>query len=156
MPKLYCIYSCHPEQVIFELDGSRIVAEYRTPGPRWPYGHVRGGTAPLLFEGNLIRFFHSGLDNEYGQFYRRYFLGAYITRPDPPFEVLAVSCKPVVYGSEIDRLKRAQWEACPQYKRQVVFPGGAVAVDGGWLVSVGVNDSACEILKITPKDLHLI
>jgi predicted GH43/DUF377 family glycosyl hydrolase len=153
---LYCIYQCHPQQVTYRLNGAEIAAEYRTPGPRWAYGHARGGTAPLQYEGNLIRFFHSGLDNEFGQYYRRYFMGAYLMRPDPPFEVLATSFKPILYGGEIDRLKKADRELCQQHKRQVVFPGGAINVDDGWLVSVGVNDSACEIVKVTPKDLHLI
>jgi predicted GH43/DUF377 family glycosyl hydrolase len=74
-------------------------------------------------------------------------------RAQPPFEVLATSSRPICYGSETDAIKVR--ERPTHWKPNVVFPGGAVAVDGGWLVSVGVNDSACEILKITAKDLHL-
>ena len=152
---LYCIYRCSPTHQTYWIHGNATSGPFNTDAPRWPYGQIRGGTSPLLFEGNLLRFFHSGLDNEFGQFSRRYFMGAYVMRPEPPFEILAVSTRPIVYGAEIDGLKKADREACPQYKRQVVFPGGAVQADGYWLVSVGVNDSACEILKIRPADLRL-
>lgn len=155
--ELYCIYRVSPDHDVYQLKGDQFCNRFRTPGPKWPYGQIRGGTSPVPFEGNLLRFFHSGLDNEFGQYYRRYFMGAYIMRPEFPFEVLAVSSKPIVYGAEADRLKKADWAACPQYKRQVVFPGGAVEHPSGkgWLVSVGVNDSAIELLKIENTDLHL-
>ncbi len=151
---LYCIYQCHPEQVTYCLQGAGMVSKFTvTPGPRWPYGHIRGGTSPVLFEGNLLRFFHSGLDNEFQPPHRRYFLGAYLMRPDPPFEVIAVSGKPIVYGSEIDdgkvRDRPIHW------KGNVIFPGGAVANGDHFLVSCGVNDFQCQILKIYPKDFHL-
>lgn len=161
--ELYCIYRCAPKHEIYRVDkihGIEQCKDYLVsdlPGPAWAYGQVRGGTAPVPFEGHLLRFFHSGLDNEFGQYYRRYFMGAYLMKKDPPFEVIATSQKPILYGSELDNTKGKK--DCPHYKRQVVFPGGAVEVSStvsdGWLVSVGVNDSACEIIRVTPNDLHL-
>lgn len=152
---LHVIYRTSPDQIIYAI-GQDIV--HKMPGPKWAYGEPRGGTPPIRFGDHYLRFFHSGLDNEFGPYPRRYFLGAYLMECQPPFKVVAVSSKPIVYGSEIDRLKKAQWEVCPQYKRQVVFPGGAVSShvsNDGYVVAVGVNDSSCELLLIKDDDLHL-
>jgi predicted GH43/DUF377 family glycosyl hydrolase len=149
------IYECEPEQIIFEVVDGVICDELRSPGPAWAYGPVRGGTPPLLHEGKLLRFFHSGLDNEFGPNRRRYFLGALLMDPQPPFTCVAASKRPIVYGSELDNLSGDERRKCHQYKRQVVFPGGAIAHDGAFLVSVGINDSACAILKIKPDQLNL-
>ena len=72
-----------------------------------------------------------------------------------PDDVVRVSRKPILYGSEIDDLKVEQRKACVHWKANVVFPGGAVARDGYWLLSVGVNDSACVIAKVKPETLNL-
>ncbi len=150
---LYWLTHTAPVQQIYRLDGSAASNPITTPGPRWPYGEARGGTPPLPFEGNLLRFFHSGLDNEFAAPHRRYFLGAYLMRPTPPFEVLAVSDRPLVYGSEIDNVRVK--DRPPHWKGNVVFPSGAIARDGYFFVSAGTNDSSCEILKILPDDLRL-
>ncbi len=149
------IYECEPEQVIFTIHDDGVCHVSRYAGSSWPYGQIRGGTVPLEHEGKLLRFFHSGLDNEFGAQRRRYFLGALLMEPDPPFAVVAVGKKPIAYGSELDNLKSAERSKCVQYKRNVVFPGGAVARNGEFLVSVGVNDSACAILRIKPEQLNL-
>ena len=149
------IYECEPEHTILEVIDGNICHAHHTPGLSWAYGQIRGGTCPIQFEGKLLRFFHSGLDNEFGPQRRRYFLGALLMEPEPPFAVVATSKRPIVYGSELDNLTGAERAKCPQYKRQVVFPGGAVERDGEFWVSVGVNDSACAILRIKPEQLNL-
>ncbi len=131
---------------------------FESSGPRWPYGQVRGGTQPLEYEGNLLRFFHSRLDNEIRSGEAPlHCVGAYLMKPEPPFEVVAVSKKPILYGSrKLDNsLTKEQRSQCIHRKQNVVFPGGAVKSDGKFLLAVGVNDSACAIVKVEPKDLQL-
>lgn len=123
--------------------------------PKWAYGLIKGGTAPLPYEGHWLRFFHSTLDNEMNPQRRRYYMGALLMKNTPPFDCVSVSKKPIVYGSEIDNLTKEQRKACHHWKPQVIFPGGAIERDGGWIVSCGVNDSACVIVRVTPERLNL-
>lgn len=147
------IYECDPEQVIFQGE-QKPYRSLVSPGPTWAYGAIRGGTVPIAYEGKLLRFFHSGLDNEFGPQRRRYFMGALLMEQHTPFACIAVSKRPVVYGSELDNLTGEERRKCVQYKRQVVFPGGAIERNGEFWVSVGVNDSACAILRIKPEQLN--
>ena len=152
---LFCLYRCSPTHKIFQIEADRGIPLTETPAPRWPYGEIRGGTPPVQYEGKLLRFFHSRLKNELNPPHFRYYVGAYLMEPSPPFAVVRVSRKPILYGSEIDDLKVEQRKACVHWKANVVFPGGAVARDGYWLLSVGVNDSACVIAKVKPETLNL-
>lgn len=155
MTKGTFIYDSEPDQTILTFEGDKLHEEQHCPAPHWPYGAIRGGTPPVPYRGQLLRFFHSGLDNEYDGWRRRYFLGACLHDRTPPFAVSAVSARPIVYGSEIDDLPVSQRGDCPQYKGRVIFPGGAVEHDGHFLVAAGCNDSAVVILKIKPDQLNL-
>ena len=124
--------------------------EMKTPALRWPYGEVRGGTVPLPYDGKLISFFHSSLDNFPPPNPRCYFIGAVLRKDEPPFQMLAISKRPILRGSEIGGDKsRFHWKA------QVCFPLGAIEHESGWAVSIGCNDSSALICKIQPKDLQL-
>ena len=151
---LYFIYQSAPKQVVVRWSG-QIEAEHVTTGLRWPYGDIKGGTCPLPYEGKLLRFFHATIDREITTPLRRYVIGACLMNPEPPFETVAISKKPILWGSEHDDFTPAQRKACIHYKPKVVYPGGAVQRDWGWIVSVGVNDSDMALCKITPADLHL-
>lgn len=150
---LYCLYQCSPVQQVHRLEGEEASQALETPGPKWAWGQPRGGTPPLEYEGAWLRFFHSALDNEWAGFPRRYFVGAYLMEKEPPFKVLRVSKRPIIFGSELDDLKVKQRPH--HHKPNVVFPGGAVARPWGWTLAVGTNDSACLLAKITPKELNL-
>lgn len=151
--RLFCIYQCHPVHSVYEITNGNIL--HVTAAPKWPYGEIRGGTPPVPYEGKLLRFFHSRLMNEFGPFSHRYYVGAYLMNPEPPFEIVKVSKNPILYGSESGDLNRDQRKACAHWKPNCVLPFGVVERDGGWLVSVGVNDSACSIVKVVAKDLQL-
>lgn len=139
-----------PKQVIYTPADKR---EMKTPALRWPYGQFKGGTIPILWNGKLLSFFHSRLDNEmpikFGKGWR-YYVGAVLRRAIPPFDMLAISKRPILRGSEV-----GGDESRFHFKPNVVFPLGAIEHGGGWLVSVGVNDSQCLLVKITEKDLQL-
>lgn len=152
--RLFCLHQCFPVHRVFQLEGNEVSQPMATPGPRWPYGTIKGGTCPLPLNGKLLRFFHSTMDNEYGRQVRRYYIGAYLMEPNPPFSVVTVSKKPIIYGSEIDSLKPAQRRSCIHYKENVVFPGGAIESDGYWILALGTNDSACVLAKIRESQLN--
>jgi hypothetical protein len=154
---LHCIYQCHPTQKIYDLTGFKGHSAfegapiYETEAPQWPYGHIRGDTAPLPYEGKLLRFFHSRLSNETAYPFFRYYIGAVLHEPDPPFEVVRVSKRPVVFGSEISAQTA---KTCPHFKPNVCFGGSAIETNGGWILPIGVNDSECVLARITPEQLN--
>lgn len=121
--------------------------------PRWAYGEIRGGTTPLPYQGKLLRFFHSSLDFEQHPDYRRYFMGAAIMEAEPPFKTIAVSKSPIVAGSELDDLSDTERSQSLPYKRKVVFPAGAIIDGDSFIVSVGINDAQCSLLKLKESDL---
>lgn len=151
---LFCVYHSHPEQIILQVQGDTVINEYKTPGPWWPYGQVRGGSIVQWGE-QLLRIFHSSMDNEPGAVKRRYYVGACLMKNKPPFEVVAISKKPVLYGSEIDMLKPADRKAIFHHKGSVIFPCGTVIHENRLIVSVGVNDSACALVKLKWEQLNL-
>lgn len=154
--KLFCIYQSRPKQIVIEVEQDKVVSTHETEGPFWPWGEIRGGTAPLLINGKLLRFFHSSLDNEVLPYYRRYYIGAHIMEAQPPFKTVKVSHAPILRGCEVNELQIHQRASCVHYKPQVVFPCGAVALnDGTILLSFGENDSACRVARLKDKDLRL-
>jgi hypothetical protein len=151
---LFCIYDSWPQQIVFQIQGDTVVNEYKTDGVRWPYGLIRGGNI-VPHDGKLLRFFHSKTLQGISGREERYFVGCCLLEPKPPFAMLAVSGKPIVYGSEIDDLKPSERKACHHWKRNVVFPCGAIADGENFILSVGVNDSAGLLVKIKPEQLNL-
>jgi predicted GH43/DUF377 family glycosyl hydrolase len=124
--------------------------EMKTPALRWAYGEIRGGTVPLPYDGKLISFFHSSLDNFPPPNPRCYFVGAVLRKAEPPFQMLAISKRPILKGSEVggDATRFHN-------KKQVVFPLGCIERKGGFLLSAGINDSQCALIEISEKDLQL-
>lgn len=145
--KLNIIYRQNPELIIFTPEDKR---EMKSPGLRWPYGEIRGGTMPIPYQGKILRFFHSRLNNEMPPVTWRYYVGAMLMKAEPPFQMLAVSKRPILRGSEI-----GGEETRVHFKKNVAFPSGAIEHEGGWLVSCGQNDSASLLVKVKEKDLQL-
>ena len=148
--RLFCIYGSTPEQMVYEVSTDGTVAiPFVSKGPVWPYGEIRGGTVPLPYEGKLLRFFHSGADTERGKQRRRYCIGAALMEAQPPFTTVAVSKRPILWGSEVPVVK------CRQFKPMVVYVSGAVQRDWGWLLSCGIQDSMSLLARVTPEKLNL-
>lgn len=148
---LLTVYQTDKEQMIFNVCGDKAITQWNTKGSRWDYGAIRGGCI-VPHGDNFLRFFHSSVANR-GE--HRYFIGALMMRSQPPFDVVAVSKKPVIYGSEVDSLKPADRKSCHHFKPNVVFPCGAVNYEKGWLLSIGVNDASCALVKLTESSLNL-
>jgi predicted GH43/DUF377 family glycosyl hydrolase len=144
--RAYIIYHSHGEQIIYELNGSTI---HRSQALRWPYGQIRGGCIPP-WEGKLLRFFHCSNRLEMPPTVWRYSIGCVLMESKPPFKMISVSKKPIVWGSEIGGDESAR-----HFKKNIAIVFGAVERDGEILLSIGQNDSACLIAKIAPKDFNL-
>ena len=150
------IYTTSPEYVIYRMRSGGQWDQHTQPGPQWPYGAIRGGTAPLPWDKkHMLRFFHSGANNEFGIQKRRYFVGAMLVENKWPFACVKVGSRPILYGSEVDDYKVKERMAIRHWKKSVVFPGGAVEYQGGYILAIGINDSACGLVKLTQKDLNL-
>ncbi len=147
--QLLVIFQCHPTHRIYNLTTGDV---YETEGPKYAYGEIRGGTPPLPYEGKLLRFFHSRINHDLGAHPWRYFLSFYLMETEPPFKVTHVSKKPLIYGSEVGTAKKKE---CFHFKEKVVFASGAIPCDGGFLLSVGENDSASLLCRIKYEDLKL-
>ena len=149
---LMCLHQSWPEQIIYNLTKDN--AEHRSPGVRWPYGDIHGDCL-MPYQGKLVRFFHSRLNNEIPPISWRYYVGCCLMNSRPPFNTLSVSVSPLIYGSEICDLSETNRNNVSHYKSNVVFPCGCLEVADGWWLTVGTNDSGCCLVKIRHEDLKL-
>jgi predicted GH43/DUF377 family glycosyl hydrolase len=119
------------------------VYETQASDLHWPWGQPRGGTPPVLVDGEYWSFFHSCIDDPYHT--RRYFMGAYAFSAMPPFRITRMSRTPIMAGSNKDRWGNG--------KPLVVFPCGALLRNGIWMVTLGVNDLNCAWVEIPHESL---
>lgn len=151
---LYMVYSTQPEHKVVRVDGHYARDEYVTPGPVWQWGLIRGGTPPIWLGDRWLSIFHSSVPSEVAPHYVRYFAGAYTFEPEPPFKILQISESPILAGSEEDG-----HQVDPRYvdgwKPYVVFPCGLVHDAETFLVSIGINDWRCAIIRFTHEQLRL-
>lgn len=144
---LYCSYQCVPEHIVIQLDGDRVVKEFRNKCDGWKWGAIRGGTQPIPYEGKLLRFFHSQTNNLKKFDWWNYHMGAMLMDNKPPFEILKISSSPILSGTNQYCYGWKNW------KPRVVIPYGAIEVEGSFRVSIGLNDSECAIVDLKESDL---
>jgi hypothetical protein len=139
------IYLIQPHTIVQFDQGYRAskIYEMDPQGINWPYGSPRGGTPPVLVEGEYWTFFHSSVGA--GHFTRRYFMGAYAFEAQPPYRMTRFVKRPLLVGSKDD-----VWA---EGKPLVVFPCGSIFRNGNWTVSLGVNDLACAWIEIPHRHL---
>jgi hypothetical protein len=134
-------------QIVLEVDGARVVKEYTSPAPEWKWGQIRGGVVAGGYP--LLRLFHSRVGDGIKHFTFRYYIGASLMNPEPPFETEAVSKFPVYAGHE-------EWTPnCPHWKPNCALIYGAKITDGGIAMSVGINDCRSAIIRLKMEDLFL-
>jgi predicted GH43/DUF377 family glycosyl hydrolase len=145
--KLHFIYGSQPEQTIIEVDGDKVVKTHASPGISWPYGEIRGGCI-VPYDGKLLRFFHSHTNTGPRESWI-YRIGAALMNAQPPFETIKVCDRPILAANE-------KWSNIRHWKQNIIFPGGVIPLlEGGWGLSVGLNDCECALLQLNWKDLHL-
>lgn len=142
--KLHLIYMSDP-WIVIEF-GNRW-DEQKThrfdEGVKWQFGHVRGGTPPILVDGLYYTFFHSSMPWR-GRF-RRYYMGCIAFESKPPFMPVKWTQEPMLIGSQND-----PWQ---QRKPLVVFPCGALYENDRWFVTFGINDLKCGWAEIPHEDV---
>lgn len=147
--KLHFIYQLQPEQIVVPLaDNGDVEPTYRTKSPEWAWGIMRGGTAPMEYQGKWLRFFHSLLQSGNRQSWI-YSIGALAMDNQPPFQILQVSKAPILRGREFYTY------GCRHWKPNVIIPYGALPDGNSWNLYVGVNDSQCATVRITERELRL-
>ncbi|MEI8280774.1 MAG: hypothetical protein WCG75_00070 [Armatimonadota bacterium] len=144
------IYNTHPHTVL-QCDGSlSVIQKHETweTNPLWKHGHPRGGSVPVLVDGQYWSFFHSSLPWTLEK--RRYHMGVYSFEPQAPFRITSMTSLPLLTGSSKD----------PWYPLLplVVFPGGAIYDEKTdlWTVVLGVNDLDCAKLTIPHADVKAL
>jgi len=147
---LYVMYSENPRTILTCNDTGtslEIVSYKRTKyitDEHWYYGNIRGGTPPVVYDkDHLIWFFHAQKEFETHVGLKRvYMIGAYVSKNIFPFDVVKVSTSPLLIG--ISSM------ANPRLSLQdyVVFPCGAIKIDNGWKLSMGVNDYETAFLDV--------
>ena len=143
--KKYFIYEMNPHHVVqMDSDLKGVERRYLGSRARWKYGPCRGGSNPILHNGQFWAFFHSSVDVAPGK--RVYFMGLYSFEPEPPFKVTGISKEPILTGNCID-------SGNPYIRSLVTFPGGAYVEDDTWTVVYGINDFSCGWIKIPHGDL---
>lgn len=146
---LYMIYKCSPHHEVYEWNQHGIKS-FKTHCPPCSFGEPRGGTQPLSFgDGKLLRFFHTNQVNEKSDQWWQYHVGAMVMESKPPFQIIQLSKHPILSGTEEYFPGHKFW------KPRCCLAYGAVEQGDGWLVSVGVNDSACGFAKVTKEMLNL-
>jgi predicted GH43/DUF377 family glycosyl hydrolase len=145
----YCIYTLDP-MLVFYMDAAGGVVEassYEGSLSQWRYGRIRGGTPPVMIDGELFTFFHSSRPwiDEFGRNRRRYYMGALSISLDGPFKINRITRNPILIGSEFDVRELNS--------PLVVFPCGAKLIDDKWLVTMGINDEQCGWIKIPHAEL---
>lgn len=109
----------------------------------WNYGPIRGGTPPVLVNGEWLTFFHSSTPWTTDK--RQYHMGAYTFEDRPPFKITKITREPLLTGSRFD-----VWYP---NKPACIFAQGALLRNGTWFITAGVNDLACGWLKLPHDDL---
>lgn len=136
----HLVYSASPSIIVEFNPDFTFKAEHRTDPDlaAWMFGEIRGGTPPVLVDGEYWTFFHSS--TPWNKTKRQYHMGAYAFEAKPPFRITKITLDPLLSGSKQDR-----WF---ENKPLVVFPCGALLRDGKWLVTLGVNDLDCGWIEI--------
>lgn len=148
--KLYILYSDIP-RTIFECEDTEnklvisSIFRSKSVGKNWPYGAVRGGAPPCIYDNDhLIWFFHSQKAFESHVGYRiHYMIGAYVSKNTYPYDIVKISRLPLLIGIPAPASKTISYQHC------VVFPCGAIKTDSGWKISMGVNDYETALLDVT-------
>ncbi len=155
--KLMLAYSINPHKIVCpRLDGSGIcdTVSQTEIQSHWQllWGHLRGGTQALpLNDHEYISFFHSSKERRsiYSPKQRisHYVMGAYTFSNKPPFNITAISHKPIVGDNFYNGPAYKTWKPL-----RVVFPCGFIMdTDFIWVV-YGRQDHEIWVAKIYKKE----
>ena len=132
--ELYAIYSIVPHRVL-KILCNQVTNEWTTrTTSKWQHGHLRGGASPVMHNGEFYHFFH-GMYDSTPISQRLYSVGVATFEPRPPFRITRMTHQPIDVATKTPFRGGAS----------VIFPCGAMLVDGNWVVSMGVHDDWSEL-----------
>lgn len=137
------VYQADPqhEVLVKSTHYHRYLTDWSNP---WELGTIRGGTPPVLVNGEYWTFFHSSV--RLAPNVPQYHMGAYAFEPKPPFRITKITPEPLLSGSQRDKFGGG--------KPMVVFPCGAIyEPNQSWLVVGGSNDLECFHARFAHADL---
>lgn len=135
--KLFLSYTISPHEIIYlNLTNGDCYKFYETQSKiDWEWGPLRGGTPPLLVDGEYLTFFHSGMmassPVSFGWDLWHYFMGVYTFSADPPFQITKISRRPIIADGFYE---------ASHYQKRVIFPGGFVVADEKIYLAYGRDD----------------
>lgn len=137
--------TCHLETGYGTMQPGMLACwEFQWNSGVWKYGLIRGGTPPVLMDGQWITFFHSSTPWTTDK--RQYHMGAYTFEDKPPFRITRITREPLLTGSRFDR-----WYPG---KPPCVFVVGALLREKEWFLTGGCNDIDCFWAKIPVRDIE--
>lgn len=155
------VYAVGPEWIVIDHESG---AMHRTPGPRrWRWGTLSGRTnAVRLPDGRYLTLI--GGHEAHARRKSLYWVGAAVFAGEGKHELLLISREPFLWAS--DRTPAVLNPFDPQWNPLCVFPAGLVYEPGyvpresdseegrpSVLVSLGLNDSFCALMRFAVADL---
>ncbi len=147
---LLFIYTIHPHTILHPIFyNGTCYSQYETSSRiDWKFGPLRGGTPPVLVDGEYLSFFHSpkklSSNSSWNLPLWHYFMGAYTFSAEPPFQVRKISSQPIVADGFYTRTNA---------EKRVIFPGGCVVSDSKIYVAYGKDDREIWIATLDKKAL---
>lgn len=141
--ELLCVYNIKPHTIL-RVDDETVskIHETETTLP-WFGGLLRGGSCPVLHNGEYYCFFH-GVNEHNGR--RLYSIGCYTFAAAPPFAITRLTSTPILIAPDKDKPRSLNHIS-------VAFPCGAIRGDGQWIVSYGVHDTYCNVATFADAKL---
>jgi predicted GH43/DUF377 family glycosyl hydrolase len=149
--KLLFTYTINPHEVIFPnlYNGACYTCYETSPPIHWAFGTLRGGTPPVLFDGEYLSFFHSCVkfssNASANSMLWHYFMGAYTFSNEPPFKLTKMSPAPIVGD---------HFYTQPFNEKCVIFPGGCVIAGSKIYLAYGKNDCEMWIATLDKEELE--
>lgn len=129
----HSVYTIAPHRIM-RVEGRKAEFVYETPTRvQWTGGRICGGASPVLHNDQWYHFFHGSTEWN-GR--RQYNMGCYTFENKPPYRILRFTQEPIdVAGPASEH----------DHTCDVLFPGGAVLVNGQWCIAQGIHDRWSEL-----------
>ena len=149
--QLFMSYSINPHEVLLVDMESGICSPCfcTTPSISWKWGTMRGGTPPLMVDGEYLAFFHSAMEMVSGATGNNtkmwhYFMGAYTFSSEPPFGLKKTSPLPI---------NEKAFYLVSDSPKKVIYPGGYVISGSTIYLAYGKDDTEMWIAVINKDKL---
>jgi len=161
--QLNFIYLANPMHEVVTLNDDMSVQKvHRTRNNiRWPFGWIRGGTPPLVFDSDhYITFFHSCFRppqdgwSKHEVYNSCYVMGAYLFERKAPYRIKFITARPLMVGDFNDPNVMSNTDRhYSLWGNAVVYPCGALFSSRGFDVSMGYNDYKIKIASFGYEEL---